>query len=240
MSNRNKRLRLWKEDSHCFVCDEIILDFEDSTIEHIIPLAAGGANRNYNIAISHRICNEIKADYILREEWRRRIIDYKNIQDKKIWSTKRSDYLVKLLLRNSFSDSETILKSLKKLRCCQPDDTPRIDLKSQLHKIKILRKLASVNELIETSRILDVFGTKKYWKIIFGILFIDSFFKTNNVQALLHAIWRLDSLSGNEPSLILHLYAKDLLALCKELDPLAFQKFEELKDQWTKAKKISA
>ncbi len=41
----------------CFCCGELLEEFEDATLEHIIPLSLGGGNKYINYSLSHKICN---------------------------------------------------------------------------------------------------------------------------------------------------------------------------------------
>ena len=45
----------------CFVCGKGVLERE-ATVEHIVPIAKGGADELENLAISHALCNVTKAD----------------------------------------------------------------------------------------------------------------------------------------------------------------------------------
>jgi 5-methylcytosine-specific restriction endonuclease McrA len=101
MSHRKKKIKLWTQDPICYVCDEVIVDMEEATLEHIIPRSKGGSNKNYNIALSHRICNEIKADLILRQDWRERIELYKKTQEMILRSTPPMDNHTNAPISNS-------------------------------------------------------------------------------------------------------------------------------------------
>lgn len=58
MGNARKRKRLYyqKGITRCYVCDNH-MEFEETTLEHIIPLAKGGSNRDDNLSLSHEKCN---------------------------------------------------------------------------------------------------------------------------------------------------------------------------------------
>ncbi|MCK5610539.1 HNH endonuclease [Candidatus Pacearchaeota archaeon] len=47
----------------CYVCGEY-MEFEETTLEHIIPLDKGGANREDNYSLSHESCNMEKGNSI--------------------------------------------------------------------------------------------------------------------------------------------------------------------------------
>ena len=49
----------------CFVCGKKV-KFEDATLEHITPLSKGGSDEMSNYSISHKKCNNEKADKIIQ------------------------------------------------------------------------------------------------------------------------------------------------------------------------------
>lgn len=53
------RKLLWADFNKrkCFVCGKFIEKFEDSSLEHKIPLGLGGSNRLDNFELSHKNCN---------------------------------------------------------------------------------------------------------------------------------------------------------------------------------------
>lgn len=56
--SRTKRKSLWESGKRiCFVCGIEFKDFEETTLEHKIPLFKGGSNRRDNLALSHGKCN---------------------------------------------------------------------------------------------------------------------------------------------------------------------------------------
>jgi hypothetical protein len=58
-SSRNKRKGLWaKGVKSCFVCGKDFTDFEETTLEHKVPLFKGGSNREDNLSLSHEKCNQ--------------------------------------------------------------------------------------------------------------------------------------------------------------------------------------
>lgn len=76
-NSRNKRLKMWKENPYCFVCDEEIKCFNQASIEHIIPKSEGGSNKPYNLAVSHKKCNSIKSNIMYRDEWKLQLAIYR-------------------------------------------------------------------------------------------------------------------------------------------------------------------
>jgi len=46
----------------CGICGLLILTKETFSIDHIVPLSRGGANRPYNFQPAHVRCNQQKAD----------------------------------------------------------------------------------------------------------------------------------------------------------------------------------
>lgn len=55
------RKRMWNTDSTCKLCNEPIVSFRDSSIDHIIPRSKGGRKGN-NLQLAHRLCNSNKGD----------------------------------------------------------------------------------------------------------------------------------------------------------------------------------
>ena len=59
---RKMRQKLYDRGvTKCFVCGKH-MNFEETTLEHIIPLSKGGANREDNYSLSHDRCNVGKGD----------------------------------------------------------------------------------------------------------------------------------------------------------------------------------
>ncbi len=57
-SKKGKRKHLWDlGHRNCFVCGKEFVSLEETTLEHKVPLALGGWNRNDNLALSHEECN---------------------------------------------------------------------------------------------------------------------------------------------------------------------------------------
>lgn len=58
-SNRKLRQKLWDQGIRdCYVCGEPFTSFEETTLEHNLPLSAGGSNRRDNLSLSHEKCNQ--------------------------------------------------------------------------------------------------------------------------------------------------------------------------------------
>lgn len=55
--NVNRRRAIFKKDPRCHWCKKILM-FEDSTTDHIIPLARGGVDNFTNIVIACLPCNQ--------------------------------------------------------------------------------------------------------------------------------------------------------------------------------------
>lgn len=59
--NRRKRRRLFEASPYCFFCERI-LEFEKSTLDHLIPRARGGKNTDDNLVLACVKCNHRKQD----------------------------------------------------------------------------------------------------------------------------------------------------------------------------------
>lgn len=220
--NATKRMKLWTENPYCFVCGKLIPEFGKSTLEHIIPKSKGGSNAINNLAVSHRICNLIKGNHLNPADWK----FTEKWSEEKILRTPMDDFLIKRIIRKSFADLEFVMESLERYPDYYLAKFPKSHICDDTFRTFIfkLRRL-SIQGLIEASLKLHNFGSKSHWKIIFSIVFIEQYLKTREYVPLLHAIWRLNSLKGNEPTLISHLYSEDLLDICRNFEPVAYEKF---------------
>lgn len=55
-----------KSNGFCCLCGEFV-DYEDYTVDHIVPLAKGGTNDISNLQCTCRVCNSIKTDVLPNE-----------------------------------------------------------------------------------------------------------------------------------------------------------------------------
>lgn len=55
-----------KSKGHCCLCGEFV-DYDDFTVDHIIPLAKGGTNDIDNLQCACKVCNNIKTDVLPNE-----------------------------------------------------------------------------------------------------------------------------------------------------------------------------
>lgn len=53
---------LWDNGKRCAICGKRIKDFNDLTVDHIVPLAKGGKNVIENCQLAHLSCNSEKHD----------------------------------------------------------------------------------------------------------------------------------------------------------------------------------
>ena len=60
-SYKSQRLRMWKKTPSCHWCARTLV-FSQSTVDHIIPLARGGANTTDNLVLSCQPCNHGRGD----------------------------------------------------------------------------------------------------------------------------------------------------------------------------------
>lgn len=56
------RLELFYLDNTCGICGKEIKDEKESTIDHIIPLSKGGADKRHNMQLAHNDCNNKKGN----------------------------------------------------------------------------------------------------------------------------------------------------------------------------------
>lgn len=73
------RVKLWDKSHKCMYdkCPEpnkLITEFEDATLDHIIPRSKGGRTRWANVQLMHRNCNSKKSSKIMTTMSRRRFL----------------------------------------------------------------------------------------------------------------------------------------------------------------------
>ena len=229
MSTKRQKLKLWAVTQTCYVCGESIEEFSLATLEHIIPRSKGGTNQQANLALSHKICNEIKSNYTKEEIWRREIREIQKRKDFLIWRRRRSDFEIGILLERAFADliwAQNIINS--SFRFCEPVRIYEEDIQMQLNVIKKLRS-CSMTVLIEASKKIDAYRTQHFWRLVFSICFIENYKKNGDLVALLHAIWRMKGFQSSIQTPIMFLVCWDLLNLCKSINPVAFERTLMLK-----------
>lgn len=63
-NNTPKRLKLWEENNRqCYWC-KMDVDFENSTLDHVIPKLRGGTNDPDNVVIACIWCNNLKGSML--------------------------------------------------------------------------------------------------------------------------------------------------------------------------------
>ncbi len=53
---------LWENGKRCAICGKRIKDFDNLTVDHIVPVAKGGQNVIENCQLAHKDCNGEKRD----------------------------------------------------------------------------------------------------------------------------------------------------------------------------------
>lgn len=99
--NKTTRKQVYrKSEGHCMLCGKFV-DYEDFTVDHIVPLAKGGTNDISNLQCTCKRCNTIKQDIMPDElvEVLTEMIEY-DIKKNKHSVSKR---LFKVLLKEKFS-----------------------------------------------------------------------------------------------------------------------------------------
>jgi 5-methylcytosine-specific restriction endonuclease McrA len=66
---KKKRKNLWGKCRICFVCQKLITDYADASIEHVIPKSLGGTFQMRNLALSHLECNRLRGAILCRVVW---------------------------------------------------------------------------------------------------------------------------------------------------------------------------
>lgn len=60
---QNRRYRIYTRDKGiCQICNRPV-EFGSFTLDHIVPKKSGGNNEDNNLQVSHKRCNQFKADY---------------------------------------------------------------------------------------------------------------------------------------------------------------------------------
>jgi len=70
---------LWKKEPLCELCHRWIRRLEDASLDHIIPLGAGGPDERSNLQLTHQLCNEIKGCRPFKRLPRKLIPNFKDL-----------------------------------------------------------------------------------------------------------------------------------------------------------------
>jgi len=73
LSKTTRKIVYEKSKGHCCLCGNFV-DYEDYTIDHIMPLAKGGTNDISNLQCTCKVCNNIKTD-VLPDEFMDKITE---------------------------------------------------------------------------------------------------------------------------------------------------------------------
>lgn len=84
------RKRLWDKDPHCFWCNKFLL-FEETTLDHIVPLCRGGGEEEDNHAIACNDCNQRRGSSLSAPNPVERIEDEDSLKKKIALMSRRLD-----------------------------------------------------------------------------------------------------------------------------------------------------
>tara|TARA_R110002072_G_scaffold534_7_gene4151 strand:+ start:55139 stop:55450 length:312 start_codon:yes stop_codon:yes gene_type:complete len=60
-----KRWKLWiASNKICGICEKVIDDYEESSVDHILPKSRGGKDNTENLQITHLKCNNQKGNLL--------------------------------------------------------------------------------------------------------------------------------------------------------------------------------
>jgi len=209
MKRANTKNRLYNESPFCFVCKRMIQTQSEATLEHIIPKSKGGSNKKSNLALSHQFCNQLKDNFLSPSDWEKKLNLYEN--DISFILRRRIDKLESEIALLNFT-----IKGLE----LQNEE----EYMPQKKLILTLRGKKNLSFLIETSKYLHHYRVQHLWELIFGVLFLENFRKTQEILAFLHSIWRFQRFitANNHHPLVP--FALQLLEECKELNLVAYEK----------------
>ena len=71
----NRRWNMWVRSKMCALCKEAIETYEESSVDHIIPVSRGGKDTESNVQITHVWCNNQKGDLL---PWQDKIFRFLN------------------------------------------------------------------------------------------------------------------------------------------------------------------
>ena len=215
MNKINIKKTLWNSHPFCFVCKRRINHFSDATLEHIIPKSKGGTNKKLNLTLSHSFCNQLKDNLILKDEWEKKLHEHEKNTE--------------LILRRRIHDTKTeTALFVFCLILCESDAIENYMPQKSL--IKKFRKCDDLSILIEASSKLHHYRVPKLWELIFGVLFLQHYYKTKDILAFLHSSWRLNRFLKQTSRHHLAPIAIDLIEICKGINYSAYEKLVEKVD----------
>ena len=234
-----KRFVLWQKTKICFVCLAQIETPEEVSIEHVIPRSLGGTNGKWNLSVSHKRCNNFRGSKLCRLTW------YEEINKLKFQCK------IKVYQRpHTFSESNRTRRHLgipvtfwrKDISYRILNDVFAAEFSSfwtgkpgneQDSMIPILKDtiqtLIHAEDIISSSRILDLVGVRTHWKLIFGMVFLKKFFETSDIRYYVFGIWRLDQYMTRKPYCKLNESLEQLMSYCWKLQPEAYDRYQSLK-----------
>ena len=65
MSSNNDKIKLkllWENGKRCAICGKKIKNYDDLSVDHIIPIAKKGKKTIRNCQLAHKWCNSCKSD----------------------------------------------------------------------------------------------------------------------------------------------------------------------------------
>jgi hypothetical protein len=226
------REKLWRSSKICFVCLRPIQSLSSATLEHVIPRSLGGTNSRWNLSLSHEACNSSRGSLLCRLYWHGKPIEIKPSKHDWVvpslphrwWDNfefhRRYSHISHDLLDKVFSHE---FKSFYVSDFAYEMDDSR-------GLVTILNQLRTCPDLIKASEKLESPGVRSHWKLLFGMVLLEKFFSTGDLEAFVHGIWRIDQFRSKKKDSILFEPLQRLLSYCEKIEPLAYEKYQRLLD----------
>lgn len=74
---KNKRALIIQKLCVCYLCNRLINNNKDLSLDHIVPLSRGGADVPENWGVSHKYCNWLKGALTYQEFMQWRMLEHK-------------------------------------------------------------------------------------------------------------------------------------------------------------------
>ena len=100
------KIKVANKSRYCFICGKVI-EPDDFSVDHIVPVSKGGTNDLVNLVPVHRSCNQMKGD-MLSDEFTKKITEIVGYDVYKNPTSEAAMSIIRCMVRGTLANKENI------------------------------------------------------------------------------------------------------------------------------------